>query len=165
MLANHDQNVLVLFRLAQSMCLYVKLESSYYKIYCVNLPGSIDRELDSIDRKSCRLFFFFVCRISNLVQARLTCSVLCFVLSIKGKTLATFWGCSLCCVYESSVRSRGICLHTHLGFPISRLMLRAWWSIQLLFQKLKVITSGSACTCWESKKEVVHRLRAVTWSW
>ena len=26
MLANYDQNVLVLFRLAQSMCLYVKLE-------------------------------------------------------------------------------------------------------------------------------------------
>ena len=26
MLTNHDKNVLVLFRLAQSMCLYVKLE-------------------------------------------------------------------------------------------------------------------------------------------
>ena len=57
MLANHDKNVLVLFRLAQSLCLYVKLESSYCRIYRVNLPGSIDRELDSIDRKSCRLFF------------------------------------------------------------------------------------------------------------
>ena len=56
MLANHDQNVLVLFRLAQSMCFYVKLGSSYCGIYCVNLLGSIDRELDSIDRKSCRLF-------------------------------------------------------------------------------------------------------------
>ena len=33
MLANHDQNILVLFRLAQSMCFYVKLESSY----CRNL--------------------------------------------------------------------------------------------------------------------------------
>ena len=43
MLANHDQNVLVLFRLAQSMCFYVKLESSYCRIYCVNLPESIDR--------------------------------------------------------------------------------------------------------------------------
>ena len=49
MLANHDQNVLVLFRLVQSMCLYVKLESSSYRIYCVNLPGSINRELDLID--------------------------------------------------------------------------------------------------------------------
>ena len=41
-LANHDQNVLVLFRLAQSMCLYVKLESSYCRIYYVNLPSLID---------------------------------------------------------------------------------------------------------------------------
>ena len=52
MLANHNQNVLVLFRLTQSMCLYVKLESSYRRIYYVNLLGSIDWELDSIDRKS-----------------------------------------------------------------------------------------------------------------
>ena len=57
MLANHDQNVLVLFRLAQSMCLYVKLESSYCRIYYVNLPSLIDRELDLINRKSCKLFF------------------------------------------------------------------------------------------------------------
>ena len=57
MLANHDQNILYLFRLAQSMWLYVKLESSSCRIYFVNLPGSIDRELDLINRKSCRLFF------------------------------------------------------------------------------------------------------------
>ena len=49
MLTNHDQNVLVLFRLAQSMCFYVKLELSYCRIYYVNLPDSIDRELDSIE--------------------------------------------------------------------------------------------------------------------
>ena len=56
MLANHDQNVLVLFRLAQSICFYVKLESSDGRIYGVNLPGSIDRKLDSINRSSCRFF-------------------------------------------------------------------------------------------------------------
>ena len=123
MLANHNQNILVLFRLAQNMWLYVKLELRSCRIYCVNLSGSIDRELDSIDHKSCRLFF---CRISNLTQARLTCRVLCFALGVKRKTLATFWGCSLFCVCESLVRSRDVCLHTHLGFPISRLMLRAW---------------------------------------
>ena len=39
MLANHDQNVLVLFRLAQNICFHVKLESSYCRIYCVNLLG------------------------------------------------------------------------------------------------------------------------------
>ena len=122
-LANHDQNVLVLFRLVQSMCLYVKLESSYCRIYYVNLPSLIDRELDLIDRSSCRLFF---CRIFQLSQARLTCRVLCFALSIKGKTLTTFKGCSICYVCESLVRSRGVCLHRHLGFPNSRLMSRAW---------------------------------------
>ena len=63
MLANHDQNVLVLFRLAQSMWLYVKLESSSCRIYYINLPHSIDRKLGSIDRSSCRLFF---CRFFQL---------------------------------------------------------------------------------------------------
>ena len=29
----------------------------FCRIYYVNLPGSIDRELHSIDRKSCKLFF------------------------------------------------------------------------------------------------------------
>ena len=29
----------------------------FCRIYCVNFPSSIDRELDSINRKSCRLFF------------------------------------------------------------------------------------------------------------
>ena len=42
LLANHEQNVLVLFRLAQSMLFYVKLELSSCRIYYVNLHGSID---------------------------------------------------------------------------------------------------------------------------
>ena len=116
MLANHDQNVLVLFRFAQTMWSYVKLESSSWRIYYVNLSGSINRS-------SCR--FFFSAEISNSTQDRLTCRVLCFVLSIKGKTLTMFRGCSLCCVYEFFVRSRGAYLHIHLGFPVSRLMSRA----------------------------------------
>ena len=49
MLANHNKNILVLFRLAQNMWLYVKLELSSCRIYYVNLSGLIDRELDSID--------------------------------------------------------------------------------------------------------------------
>ena len=63
MLANHDQNGLVLFRLAQSISFYVKLESSYCRIYCAILFGSIDRELNSIDRNLDRMFF---CRIFQL---------------------------------------------------------------------------------------------------
>ena len=49
MLANHNQNVLVLFRLAQSMCFYVKLESSY----CRNLLCKfawLDRSRIRLDR-------------------------------------------------------------------------------------------------------------------
>ena len=50
----------------------------------------------------------------------MTCKVLCFSLSIKGKTLTTFLGCCLYCVCESLVRSRGVFLHTHLGLSRSR---------------------------------------------
>ena len=35
----------------------------------------------------------FSTKFSNSAQARLTCRVLCFALRIKGKTLATFYGC------------------------------------------------------------------------
>ena len=49
MLANHDQNVFVfLLDLLKVYVFYVKLESSYCRIYCAILSGSIDRELDLI---------------------------------------------------------------------------------------------------------------------
>ena len=51
-------------------------------------------------------------------------------------------GCSLYCVCEFFVRSRGVCLHIHLVFPISRLMSRVWWSIQLQIWELKDIQAG-----------------------
>ena len=59
----------------------------YCRIYYVNLPGSIDRALDSIDQARVDSF---LAESSNLAQVCLTCSILCFALSIKGKTLATF---------------------------------------------------------------------------
>ena len=49
MLANHDQNVLVFVLDLFKVCLYVKLESNNCRIYCVNLPGSIDRKFGSLD--------------------------------------------------------------------------------------------------------------------
>ena len=79
----------------------------------------------------------FFCRISNSAQAYMTCRVLCFALSIKGKTLITFLGWLLCCMCESLMRSRGVCLHIHLKLSRSRLMSKVWWSPQLLFQELK----------------------------
>ena len=59
MLANHDQNIFSLVLNLLKVCLYGKLESSY-RIYRVNLLGSINRKLDSINRSLCRLF---ICRI------------------------------------------------------------------------------------------------------
>ena len=46
------------------MWFYVKLELSSCRIYYVNLPGSINQELDSINRKSCKLFFLQNFRLS-----------------------------------------------------------------------------------------------------
>ena len=40
-----------------------------------------------------------------------------FYLRYKRENPSHVLGCSLCCVCESSVRSRGGCLHIHLGFP------------------------------------------------
>ena len=79
----------------------------------------------------------FFCRISNSAQDHITCRVICFALITKGKTLATFLCCWLCYACESLVRSRDVCLHTHLGLSRSRLMLRAWWLLQLLHKELK----------------------------
>ena len=122
-LANHDQKVLVLFRLAQSMWSYEKLESSSYRIYYVNLPGSIDRELDSIDRKLCRLFFLQNFQLSSSpfdVQGFMFCP------RYKRENPSQVLGCFLCCVCESFVRSRGGCLRTYLRFPSLKIMSKTW---------------------------------------
>ena len=133
----------------------------YCRIYCVNLPSSIDRELDLIDRSSCRLFF---CRIFHLAQACLTCRILCFVLCIKGKTLAMFYCCCLCCVCEYLVRSRGVCLHIYLGLSRIKIMSRAWWSVRLLHKELKDTQVGVLMLAM-NPSEVVRGLGAVIWSW
>ena len=80
---------------------------------------------------------FFSVEFSNSVQARLSCRVLCFALSIKRKTLATFYGCCLCYVCESLVRSRGVCLHIYLELSRIKIMSRTWWSVWLLHKEFK----------------------------
>ena len=115
MLANHDQNVLILFRLAQSICFLCKVVSSCCRIYCVNLSGLINRELDSIDRKSCRLFF-----LQNFQLSPSPFNV------YKKKNPSHVLGDSLCCACESFVRSRCSCLHTYLRFLRFKSMSRTW---------------------------------------
>ena len=74
MLANYDQNrcqsCLDLLKV-QVFC--IKLESSCCRIHCAIRSGSIDRELDSIDRKLCRLFFYRIFQLSpSLLRIRVS---------------------------------------------------------------------------------------------
>ena len=107
----------------------------------------------------------FSAKFSNSAQAYMMCRVLWFALSIKGKTLATFLSCCLCCVCESLVRSRGVCLHTHLGYQDQNWCQELGDHFNCCIKSLKKNTSRSTCGCCESKKEVVRGLGAVTWSW
>ena len=91
---------------------YVKLESSYCRIYCENLPGLINQELDSIDRKSCRLFFL---QNFQLNPSPFDMWGFMFCLKYKRENPSHILGRSLCCVCESLGRSRGVCLHIYLG--------------------------------------------------
>ena len=158
-LANHYQNLESKIRLLK-VCICVKLESSVLQDWLCK-SARLDRLKTRLGRTKL-VQIVFLQNFPTQAQACIMCRILCFALSIKGKTLATFYSSCLCCVYESLVRSKGVFLHTYLGFLISRLMSRAWWSLQLLYKELKENTSGSTCGCCESKKEVVHRLGAVT---
>ena len=123
MLANHDQNIYSRFRLLQ-VCFCVKLESSVLQnLLCKS--ARLDRSKIRLDRSKL-VQIVFLQNFPTQAQAHMMCRVLRSGISIKGKTLATFLCCCLCCVYESLVRSRGVCLHTYLGLSRSRLMSRAW---------------------------------------
>ena len=70
------------------VCLSVKLESSVLQdLLCKSVW--LDRSKIRLDRSK-PVQIVFLQNFSNSTQARLTCRVLCFVLSIKEKTLATF---------------------------------------------------------------------------
>ena len=96
MLANHDQNVESRFRLAQSVFICKSWNRVIAGFIGLNLQGSIDWKLDLINRTSCKLIFLQ--NFPTQPKPSLTCRVLCFTLSIKGKTLGTFWKSLMCCV-------------------------------------------------------------------
>ena len=123
MLANHDQNIQSRYRLLK-VCFCVKLESRLLQDLLCKF-ARLDRSKIKLDRLKL-VQIVFLQNFPTQAQAHMTCKVLCFALSIKGKTLATFYCCCFCCVYESLVRSRGVCLHTYLGLSKSRLVSRAW---------------------------------------
>ena len=88
MLANHDQNVLVFVLDLLKVCLYVKLESSVLQdLLCKS--AWLDRLKIRLNRLKL-VQIVFLQNFPTQPKARLTCRILCFALSIKGKTLATF---------------------------------------------------------------------------
>ena len=123
MLANRDKKIQSRFRLLK-VCLCVKLKSSVLQdLMCKS--AKLNRSKIRLDRSKL-MQIVFLQNFPTQAQACIMCRILCFALSIKGKTLATFYSSCLCCVYESLVRSKGVFVHTYLGFLISRLMSRTW---------------------------------------
>ena len=88
MLANHDQNIEFRFRLAQSVFICKSWNWVIAGFIGLNLQGSIDRKLGSINRTSGRLIFLQ--NFPTQPKPSLTCRVLCFTSSIKRKTITMF---------------------------------------------------------------------------
>ena len=115
---------------------YVKLELSVLQDLLCKF-ARLDWSKIRLDWLKLVQIFFFLHNFSNSAQACLTCRVLCFDLSIKGKTLTTFYSYCLYCVCESLMRSRGVCLHIYLGLSRIKIMSRTWWLVRLLHKELK----------------------------
>ena len=115
------------------MCFCVKLELSVLQDLLCKF-AKLDRLKIRLD-KSKLLQIIFLQNFSTQAQACMTCRVLCFALSIKGKTLATFYCCCLCYVYESLVRSRGVCLHTHLGLLRIKIHVKSLMIVSVAAQR------------------------------
>ena len=87
-LANHDQNLESRFRLLK-VCLLVKLESSELQDLLAKF-ARLNRSKIRLNRSNLMQINFLQI-FPTQPKLSLTCRVLCFTLSIKGKTLATFW--------------------------------------------------------------------------
>ena len=109
---------------------YVKLESSCCKSYSMILLGLIDREFDSTDWNSSRTLF---CKIFQL-NPKPIWRVGFYVFSkYKRENPSHILGYSFCCVCESFVRSKYICLHTYLGLSRRRIRFKNLTIIQLMW--------------------------------
>ena len=94
-LANHDQNLESRFRLLK-VCLFVKLESSELQDLLAK-SARLDRLKIKLDQSNLMQINFL--QISpTQPKPCLTCRVLYFTPTIKGKILTTFWGLLICCV-------------------------------------------------------------------
>ena len=126
---------LVVFRLAQSCVIYVKLDLSWYRIKSAIRPGSIDQSLGSINRNSGRMRFSTKFQLSP--SSFKTFRVLYFCPRYIRQTLTTFCCCSYCFLCKSLVRSvRSFSLHK---FRIIKkeICSRTWWSFSYCHKNLK----------------------------
>ena len=94
-LANHDQNLESRFRLLK-VCLFVKLKSSDCRIY-LSKSARFDQSKIRLDRLNL-VWINFLQNFPTQAKPSLTCRVLYFTASIKGKTLTTFQRLLMCCV-------------------------------------------------------------------
>ena len=158
----------------------------FCRIYYVNLPGSIDRELDSIDQKSCRLFFLQNFQLSPS-PLRIRVSDL-LLLVYKGNPKHVFkrlfreiWVplvphlyLGFCTQNLSKVAHIvvyanllwdlwGAFLYTSLGLSRGD-SSRTWWSFSCYTKELKETQAGVLVLAGESKKEGIRDFEACTWS-
>ena len=105
-------------------CLFVKLESSDYRIYWTK-SAKLDQSKIRFDRLNLMQINFFA-EFSNSAQALFNVQGFMFYSKYKRKNpsyvLEIF---DVLCV-ESLVKSRGVYLHTHLVLSRSRFMSRTW---------------------------------------
>ena len=86
-LANHDKSLESRLRLLK-VCLFVKLESSYCRIY-LSKSTRLDQSKIRLDRSNL-VQINFLQNFPTQPKPDLAFRILCFTPSIKGKTLATF---------------------------------------------------------------------------
>ena len=91
---------------------------------CLCKSSWLNRSKIRLDRS--KLMQIFFCRIFQLNPSPFDVQGFMFYLKYKRENSSHVLGCSLCCVCDSFVRSRGGCLHTYLGFPRFKIMSRTW---------------------------------------
>ena len=143
MLANHDQNVLVLFRPAQIICFLCKVGIKLLEdLLCKS--GWLDQSRIRLDRSKLRQNVFF-CKIFQLSLNSFDVQGFIFCPRYKRENPSHVLSCFLCCVCEFFVRSRDGCLHTYLGLSRTRLCQELDDRFSCYFKSLKIYKQECLC--------------------
>ena len=115
---------LVLFRLAQSICVLCKVGIELLQNLLCNSVW-LDQSRIRLDQSKLEQNVFFA-EFFQLSPSPYNVQGFMFCLKYKRENPNHVFGCPLCCVCESFVRSRGGCLYIYLGFPRFKTMPRTW---------------------------------------